>query len=739
MRFISSTALTILSTILLSVSVRARPLPDIDNYPSLLASREPTLIDTPSLPQYTARDLSDIDLVERVNIVDKIGTHIMHGVDRVKAKFKSQKPPPQPAPKPAAPNPPAAPKPAAPPAAPKFVEHPRWPGQPAWWDVDRFGPLRCKPGYLMIRRKWSAENELGSRRFVTVLDQSLYSERYRRSWWLRVTKRTGISRRFSNEFTQSRRCYLSRSLLFLLRNVRAAIPPLAFAVLVREKQEPIDKYCTVVSHNTCHVFGRVGRMTIASPSSEARLGPLSTLFERFLANQRVRLSEEPLLGSSIDPRPSHHHKLHKFFRPLQLRNRGVVLDDLLGWYRLVGYLPTQHASQNPNDCNMSGPYGPTYLIKCPRPWPKSLHLGNVDLFFEEFSGMFSTEIIKTLALGFENGGEMWFGGGFSKRGGEVLEKGGELLPRPPPEFSHPPNLWRTTPTSSENQDRVPSKEITRRMDQFVFNGRFEDVGWTMDQPWTSACGVDHQRDLSYRASSRIGTLTRGFVVGMRYYATDLGGGKIREVDAAKRPPNRSLKGTGIAEADISVGKGNWSVVIVKFVGPRQPVPVGLVPLNHHIHRRLRPLHRQNRRQVHRDTRYLTETMEAIVPQEITAELTQILSNLVLGDNEVRAKCDTPPSSPPSPTSPPPSPPTNSTHVAKSNHAHMTEFLTALTPLCSTNPSLFAPHLPALLSFMPQLILPAVDCGPTPTGGRPLPSAARSAEESFVFPLPGEAG
>ncbi|KAF6749808.1 armadillo-type protein [Ephemerocybe angulata] len=75
--------------------------------------------------------------------------------------------------------------------------------------------------------------------------------------------------------------------------------------------------------------------------------------------------------------------------------------------------------------------------------------------------------------------------------------------------------------------------------------------------------------------------------------------------------------------------------------------------------------------------------------------------------------------------------------AKSNHAHLTEFLTALTPLCSTNPSLFAPHLPALLSFMPQLILPAVDCGPTPTVGRPFPTA-RSAEGSFVFPLPGEA-
>lgn len=31
-------------------------------------------------------------------------------------------------------------------------------------------------------------------------------------------------------------------------------------------------------------------------------------------------------------------------------------------------------------------------------------------------------------------------------------------------------------------------------------------------------------------------------------------------------------------------------------------------------------------------------MEAVVPQEITAELTQILANLVLGDNNIRSKC-----------------------------------------------------------------------------------------------------
>lgn len=36
-------------------------------------------------------------------------------------------------------------------------------------------------------------------------------------------------------------------------------------------------------------------------------------------------------------------------------------------------------------------------------------------------------------------------------------------------------------------------------------------------------------------------------------------------------------------------------------------------------------------------------MEAIVPPEVTAELTQILSNLVLGDNQIRSKCAFPPS------------------------------------------------------------------------------------------------
>ena len=42
------------------------------------------------------------------------------------------------------------------------------------------------------------------------------------------------------------------------------------------------------------------------------------------------------------------------------------------------------------------------------------------------------------------------------------------------------------------------------------------------------------------------------------------------------------------------------------------------------------------------------SMDSVVPQEVTTELTQILSNLVLGDNQIRSKYDlrkTPPYSP----------------------------------------------------------------------------------------------
>ena len=34
-------------------------------------------------------------------------------------------------------------------------------------------------------------------------------------------------------------------------------------------------------------------------------------------------------------------------------------------------------------------------------------------------------------------------------------------------------------------------------------------------------------------------------------------------------------------------------------------------------------------------------MDAVVPAQVSAELIQILSNLVLGDNEIRARCAKP--------------------------------------------------------------------------------------------------
>ncbi|RDB16214.1 Importin subunit beta-3 [Hypsizygus marmoreus] len=75
----------------------------------------------------------------------------------------------------------------------------------------------------------------------------------------------------------------------------------------------------------------------------------------------------------------------------------------------------------------------------------------------------------------------------------------------------------------------------------------------------------------------------------------------------------------------------------------------------------------------------------------------------------------------------------------SNYHHLSIFFSVLTPLCTSHPTLFAPHLPALLQFLPALILPAIDCGPTPTMGRPFPTRGGSTSSSsarqgaFVFP------
>jgi len=68
----------------------------------------------------------------------------------------------------------------------------------------------------------------------------------------------------------------------------------------------------------------------------------------------------------------------------------------------------------------------------------------------------------------------------------------------------------------------------------------------------------------------------------------------------------------------------------------------------------------------------------------------------------------------------------------SNYHYLSKFLSTLTPLTTSHPILFAPHLQTLLAFLPSLILPPVDCGPTPTMGRPFP-AGGGRQGAFVFP------
>jgi len=82
---------------------------------------------------------------------------------------------------------------------------------------------------------------------------------------------------------------------------------------------------------------------------------------------------------------------------------------------------------------------------------------------------------------------------------------------------------------------------------------------------------------------------------------------------------------------------------------------------------------------------------------------------------------------------PPAPTTSSSPT--SNYHHLSAFFSTLTPLCTTHPTLFAPHLPVLLTFLPALILPPVDCGPTPTVGRPFPGSTGPRQGAFVFPPP----
>ncbi|KAF8324745.1 armadillo-type protein [Amanita rubescens] len=85
----------------------------------------------------------------------------------------------------------------------------------------------------------------------------------------------------------------------------------------------------------------------------------------------------------------------------------------------------------------------------------------------------------------------------------------------------------------------------------------------------------------------------------------------------------------------------------------------------------------------------------------------------------------------------PSPPLSSDDDS-SYYSNLSEFLATLTPLCSSHPYLFQPHLPALLTFLPPLILPTVGAGLTPTVGRPFPShssagATENCKSVFAFP------
>ncbi|KAG1751985.1 hypothetical protein EDD22DRAFT_972561 [Suillus occidentalis] len=61
--------------------------------------------------------------------------------------------------------------------------------------------------------------------------------------------------------------------------------------------------------------------------------------------------------------------------------------------------------------------------------------------------------------------------------------------------------------------------------------------------------------------------------------------------------------------------------------------------------------------------------------------------------------------------------------------HLKSFLSSLTPLCSSHPNLFVPHMNVLLSFLRGLIMPSVDLGPTPTVAKPFPGTS----SSFTFP------
>ncbi|KAL1937035.1 hypothetical protein VTO73DRAFT_15585 [Trametes versicolor] len=63
------------------------------------------------------------------------------------------------------------------------------------------------------------------------------------------------------------------------------------------------------------------------------------------------------------------------------------------------------------------------------------------------------------------------------------------------------------------------------------------------------------------------------------------------------------------------------------------------------------------------------------------------------------------------------------------HVRLPPFLLVFTELTASNPHLFRPHIPALLVFLPSLLLPVVDAGPTRTVARPNPGGG----SSFALP------
>lgn len=92
---------------------------------------------------------------------------------------------------------------------------------------------------------------------------------------------------------------------------------------------------------------------------------------------------------------------------------------------------------------------------------------------------------------------------------------------------------------------------------------------------------------------------------------------------------------------------------------------------------------------------------------------------------------------PSATSPPPSALNTSNY---SSAPTLATFITSLTPLATSHPTLFAPQLPNLVNFLPGLVLPPMgDEGVTPTVARPLGGAPRATgtrpHRSFTFPPP----